>query len=45
MLSGHVTFPVKNGPVLARATEILAHLVKGLAFVEPANPAQGDSSL
>jgi hypothetical protein len=44
MLSGYVTFPKQNSPVLARATEILAQLGEGLAFLEPGHPADGDRS-
>jgi hypothetical protein len=44
MVSGHVTFPEQNSPVLARATEILAQLVEELAFVEPGNPSNADRS-
>jgi hypothetical protein len=43
MLSGHVAFCEQNSPILARATEILAQLGEELTFVEPGNPANGDS--
>jgi hypothetical protein len=44
MLSGHVTFPQQNSPVMARATEILAQLGEELAFLEPGHPANADPS-